>query len=279
VDERGLWHGDVRPATLLAGPMTVKTAADGSTKRRPAPNAAVKVAELGLVPLRPAATVSPPAADALPYLPPERVDGATHDGCGDQYGLGASLYYLLTGRPPFAASNPDELLLKVRTADPVSLGTLRPDLPPAFVAVVERLMAKRPEARFPRTADAEAALAPFCRTAPLPAAVTVHPTPVPEAAAVPESVEAHPAAPDEWGAGDLGISFTTAHAAAGPVYKERTVQDKKRTRLLIILGLCLHTSATLLAVGWWFGWFDRAPDPTPVPVKKEKENKKNVRKA
>jgi len=267
VDDRGLWHGDVRPATLLAGPMTVKTAADGSTKRRPAPNAAVKVAELGLVPLRPAAAASPPATDALPYLPPERVDGAIHDGRGDQYGLGASLYYLLTGRPPFAGSDADELLVKVRSADPVPLGTLRPDLPPAFVAVVERLMAKRPEARFPRTADAEAALVPFCRAAPTPAAGPVHPTPVPEAAAVPESVETYSAPADEWGAGDAAIHFTTAHAAEGRVYKERTPQQKSRTRLLIVLGLCLHTSATLLGVGWLLGWFDRAPEPTPVPNK------------
>ncbi|HYH64166.1 MAG TPA: hypothetical protein VD866_05665 [Urbifossiella sp.] len=277
VDDRGLWHGDVRPATLLAGPMTVKTAADGSTKRRPAPNAAVKVAELGLVPLRPAAAVSPPALDALPYLPPERVDGATHDARGDQYGLGASLYYLLTGRPPFAGSDADELLVKVRTADPVPLGTLRPDLPPAFVAVVERLMAKRPEARFPRTADAEAALAPFCRATATPAAVPVHPSPVPEAAAVPESVDTYPAPADEWGAGDAGMHFTTSHAAEGPVYKARTPEQKGRTRMLIILGLCLHTSAMLLLAAWIFGWFESSPEPTPVPNKAKDFKPKDVK--
>jgi len=282
LDERGLFHGDVRPANLLAGPMTVKTTDDGRTKRRPAPNAAVKVAEVGLVPLRPAATVAPPAADAIPYLPPESVDGATHDARGDQYGLGASLYYLLTGKPPFVAANPDELLQQVRTAAPVPLGTLRPDLPPAFVAVVERLMAKHPGQRFARFADAEAALVPFCRpgTVPLLPAVAVHPTPIPEAAAVPESVESFPAPAEEWGT-NSGEAFTTAHAAEGPVYRARTPAQKGRTRLLIILGLCLHMSAMLLLAAWIFGWFEPSPEPEPAPVpKKEREkDKKNVRKA
>ncbi len=258
VDERGLWHGDVRPANLLAGPMTVKTTDDGRTKRRPAPNAAVRVAELGLVPLRPAATVAPPADDAIPYLPPERVEGATHDGRGDQYGL---------------------LLLKVRTADPVPLGGLRPDLPPAFVAVVERMMAKRPEQRFGRTADAEAALAPFCRAAavPPPAAAAVHPSPVPEAAAVHDSAEAYSAPAEDWGTSDAGIQFNTSHAAEGPVYKTRTPEQKGRTRLLIALGLCLHMSAMLLLAGWIFGWFESTPDPTPAPSKAKDNRGKDVK--
>ena len=272
VDERGLWHGDVRPANLLAGPMTVKTTDDGHAKRRPAPNAAVRVAELGLVPLRPAAAVSPPDEDAIPYLPPERVEGETNDGRGDQYGLGASLYYLLTGRPPFAGANTEELLQKVRTADPVPLGSLRPDLPPGFVAVVERMMAKRPEQRFGRTADAEAALAPFCRagTVPQSNAGPVHATPVPEAAAVPDSVETFSAPAEEWGTSDGGIHFNTSHAPEGPVYKARTPEQKGRTRLLIILGLCLHMSAMLLLAAWIFGWFESTPEPTPPPKAKEK---------
>jgi serine/threonine protein kinase len=294
VDERGLWHGDVRPANLLAGPMTVKTGPDGTVKRRPAPNAAVKVAELGLVPVRPAATVSPPPVEALPYLPPERVDTAVYDGRGDLYGLGASLYYLLTGKPPFAGATADELIQKVRSADPVPLGTLRPDLPAGFVAVVERLMTKRPELRVQRAVEAEIALVPFCRpgTVPPPPPVLVavpvplqvpvaHPvphTPVPEATAVPEAFEAHPAPAEEWGTSDTGVEFSTSHAAEGPVYKARTPQDKGRTRMLIVLGLCLHLSAMALLGAWIFGLFERSPDPEPVPHPK-KENKKVNRKA
>lgn len=273
VEERGLWHGDVRPVNLLAGPMTVKTTPEGKTKRRPAPNAAVKVAELGLVPIRPAANVSRPVEEAIPYLPPERVDGATNDARGDQYGLGASLYYLLTGRPPFAGADADELLQKVQTTEPVALGTLRPDLPPALVAVVERLMAKRPEQRFARTADAEAALAPFCRAGAVPQPVPVHPTPVPVAAAVHDSTETFTAPAEDWGTNDTAYQFNTSHAASGPVYKQQTAEDKKRTRLLIVLGLCLHMSAMLLLAAWIFGWFEPSPEPAPAPVPKNAKEK------
>lgn len=278
VDERGLWHGDVRPANLLAGPMTVKTAADGTVKRRPAPNAAVKLAELGLVPVRPPATVAPPPLDALPYLPPERADAATYDARGDLYGLGASLYYLLTGKPPFAGENADELVTKVRSVDPVRLATLRPDLPTPFAALVTRLLAKRPELRHTRAAEVEAALAPFCRAgagapppvaAPVPVAVPAHESSVPEAQAAPS---------DEWGTSDTIAAFNTSHAAEGPVYKARTPQQKGRTRMLIVLGLCLHLSAMALLGAWIFGLFERAPDPEPAPPPK-KEIKKKVGRA
>ncbi|MBN9520078.1 serine/threonine protein kinase [bacterium] len=286
VDERGLWHGDVRPVNLLVGPMTTKTTPEGRVKRRPAPNAAVKITELGLVPVRPPATVAPPAMDALPYLPPERADSAAYDSRGDLYGLGASLYYLLTGKPPFAGEHADELVLKVRSADPAPLATLRPDLPPAFAALVTHLMTKQPESRPQRAAEVEAALAPFCRpgtAAPPPAQPAVVPLPFPLPAATPASAEtpvpeAHAAPSDEWGSSEGVVAFSTSHAAEGPVYKAQTPEQKGRTRMLVVLGLCLHLSAMALLGAWIFGLFERAPDPEPAPQPK-KESKKKVGKA
>ena len=65
-----------------SGPLSTKAAADGSIRRRPAPNATVKLAETGLIPLRPPAAAAPPPADALAYLPPVRIDGAGTDPRG-----------------------------------------------------------------------------------------------------------------------------------------------------------------------------------------------------
>ena len=112
--ERGGAHGDVRPENLVVGPLTVKNRPDGMQTRRPAPDAVIRLAELGLVPIR------PPAASgggATPYLPPERLDATAHEPRGDIYGLGATLYFLLAGRPPFAADDPALTAIRPPEAD------------------------------------------------------------------------------------------------------------------------------------------------------------------
>ena len=278
VEERGMWHGDIRPATLFVGPMTIKTTPDGTTKRRPAPNATVKVAELGLVPIRPPAAVAAPPDDQIGYLPPERVDTTVYTARGDLYGLGATLYYLLTGRPPFAGATPDEALRKIRTAAPAPLAALRPELPPEFAALVHQLLAKLPEDR-PRTAwDVEAALARFGRpgASPAPAAETPAQALVPVTEPQPQAEvpEAEVAPSDEWGA---ETAFSTSHAQAGPVQrKPRTAQEKSRTRMLMILGLCLHLTAVGIVVAWVTGVFrsSKEPEPRTAPTQPEKPTKK-----
>lgn len=271
--ERGLWHGDVRPANLLVGPMTGKPGPDGAVKRRPAPNAAVRVAELGLVPVRPPVSEQMPPDEALPYLPPERTGGyIVPDTRGDLYGLGATLYHLLTGRPPFVGSSAAEVLDQVRTADPPPLAALRPDLPAGFAALVHHLLSKQPEYR-PLTAfDVEQALIPFCRPGSVPAPAAPSDS-GPVLMAVPPSdvilpgAEARPAPADEWGTSE---AFSTAHAAAGPAPRRQlSAQDKTRTRLLVILGLCLHLSAVGLLIAWLSGAFDSTPTPEPAPTKHE----------
>jgi len=272
--ERGLSHGDIRPQFLFVGPMTGKVGPDGAMKRRPAPNAALKLAELGLVPIRPAAVLIAPPTEAIPYLPPERLDASTHEPRGDVYSLGATLYHLLTGRPPFAGASATDLMQKVRSADPAPLDSLRPDVSAEFAAFVHRMMSKRPEDRPPTMFDVEHALATFCRPGAVPAP---HSGPIPMAVAHEEdevpTADPHQSTADEWGAGD---EFT-AHAAAEPVPKRKlTAEDKKRTRLLVILGLCLHLSATALIIAWVSGAFDRSPEPEPAPTTKTEPSKKKM---
>lgn len=272
--ERGLCHGDIRPPHLFVGPMTTKTNPDGTAKRRPAPNAALKLAELGLVPKRPVAVLSAPPTDVLPYLPPERLDHPDHTPRGDIYSLGASLYHLLTGRAPFAGTVATDLMQKLRTSEPAPLATLRPDIPPGFADLVTRMMNKNPDARPATMFDIEQDLIPFCRSAAVPAA----PASGPVAMAVAHDEEEVPTADafhstaDEWGASD---AFSTSHASAEPRPKRQlTAEDKKRTKMLVILGLCLHLSATALVIAWVTGAFDSTPEPEPVPTKKEPPKKK-----
>jgi PAS domain S-box-containing protein len=65
----------------------------------------------------------------------------------DVYGLGAILYEILVGRPPFTGSGIRELLAKVEHEDPIRPGTLVADVPPGLEGICLRALAKAPGAR------------------------------------------------------------------------------------------------------------------------------------
>jgi serine/threonine protein kinase len=87
------------------------------------------------------------------YMSPERTRGATDvDGRADIYGLGATVYALLTGRPPFDGATLVEKITRIRKDDPVKPTKFQLSIPSAFEGAVLKMLAKRPEDRF-QTAD------------------------------------------------------------------------------------------------------------------------------
>jgi eukaryotic-like serine/threonine-protein kinase len=82
------------------------------------------------------------------YMAPEQTGGAPVDGRADLYSLGALLYAMLAGRPPFEGQSMLETLMLIREAEPAPLTTLQPAVPAPLAAVVLRLLAKEPAARF-----------------------------------------------------------------------------------------------------------------------------------
>jgi hypothetical protein len=91
------------------------------------------------------------------YAAPEQAAGRPDVGpAADVYALGAILYHLVTGRPPFAGSTPLETLDQVRFADPVPPSRLRPNLPRDLGTIVLTCLNKDPARRYP-TAQALAA--------------------------------------------------------------------------------------------------------------------------
>ena len=284
VHERGGWHGEVRPGLLLVGPLTTKEAPDGTIKRRPAPNATVKLSETGLVPIRGAAASSELPVEVVRFLPPERFAGAPPDARGDTYGLGASLYALLTGRAPYPGDTTEEVLGKMRTSDPTPVAQLRPDVAdkhPELVAVVLKMIAKNPAERPPTAWDVCAALAPFCRpgTIPLPPQPTVWPAPhavypVPSAvSAVPDAPAPEAPVEDDWGVSANALAAAQAASAGdrtAPLRRQMTDADKSKARRWMVIGLCLHLSAMGLLAAWLLGAFDFLSEPskTESPPKK-----------
>ncbi len=90
----------------------------------------------------------------LRFTPPERTgDSADADPRSDLYGLGATVYALLTGRPPFEGHSLPETIALIRTAAPVPPRKFQLAIPELFQDVVLALLAKRPEDRPDSAAD------------------------------------------------------------------------------------------------------------------------------
>jgi serine/threonine protein kinase len=96
------------------------------------------------------------------YMAPEQARESKDVGpAADVYSLGAILYFLLTGRPPFSGESFTDLLLKVMQERPVSPRQLRPDVPADLEALCLQCLAKAPAERVPDAQALADALAPI----------------------------------------------------------------------------------------------------------------------
>lgn len=83
------------------------------------------------------------------YVPPEQIsDSKTADARADLYGLGACLYHMLTGRPPFEADDFATLIFQVVNDAPRAPRRVRPDADPLLAAIALRCLKKTPSDRF-----------------------------------------------------------------------------------------------------------------------------------
>ncbi|MFO0586574.1 MAG: serine/threonine-protein kinase [Polyangiaceae bacterium] len=92
------------------------------------------------------------------YMPPEQAMGQPVDARADQYAFGVMLFEMIAGTRPFKAKNPLEMLQKHIREAPPKLVELNPQTPAHVQAAIERMMAKKPDDRFPDVTAATAAL-------------------------------------------------------------------------------------------------------------------------
>jgi serine/threonine-protein kinase len=129
-------------------------------------------------------------AHGLDTASPEAIeDSLARSPAGDQYSLGCILYRCLTGQYPFPYDNPVKKMVAHQMETPTPVRELSPDTPPELAAVVERLMAKAPQHRYPDIGQAVRQLQAIASNSRLFAAVTATPVRTPKLAPARPEVE------------------------------------------------------------------------------------------
>jgi tRNA A-37 threonylcarbamoyl transferase component Bud32/tetratricopeptide (TPR) repeat protein len=157
--ENGIIHRDLKPANILLG----KEESLSSSTPLPAPvlppascpgppSFVPKITDFGLAKsMNGEADLTVPgmACGTPNYMSPEQVRGGRRVGPGaDVYGLGAVLFELLSGRPPFTGSDAAEVMEKILKYDPPSLRTIAPTIPRDLTVIVAKCLEKDPTRRY-----------------------------------------------------------------------------------------------------------------------------------
>jgi serine/threonine-protein kinase len=197
---RGVLHRDLKPGNILVQEIDVNSSSIDSTQKpgrtlsgkgntvvldaAPEEHAAVgaqtpvtlKVTDFGLAKqmkdVQGLASIKTHAGAVMgspSYMAPEQAAGdSTHLGpTVDVYALGAMLYELLTGRPPFRASTPLDTIIQVINDEPVPPTRLQPRLPKDIETICLKCLSKDAKKRYPTVAELEADLQRFLKDEPI----------------------------------------------------------------------------------------------------------------
>ena len=142
----GVIHRDLKPENVLV---------------QEAPRPAVKLADFGIARILASderMTMTGALVGSPHHMAPEIIEGKEADARSDLFSLGTLLYWLATGRLPFAAANPTAILRRVLDGDYEDPRACDARVSDALAALVAQLLAVEPERRPPRAADVRDAL-------------------------------------------------------------------------------------------------------------------------
>jgi len=134
---KGIIHRDLKPSNIMLTPQRIAKLTDFGLAK--------SFVQAGLT----GYTRVGEGKGTLEYMPPEQIDNALYcDQRADIYSLGATLYDMLTGRPPFMGESMRELLDQIERKYPPPLKRFNPNVPDYVSAIVEKCMRKKPEERY-----------------------------------------------------------------------------------------------------------------------------------
>jgi len=195
------------------------------------------------------------------YMAPEQIEGKQVDGRADLYSLGAVLYQLVTGRPPFEGHDPLSIAFKHVHEAPTPPHMLQADVPEDWEALILKALAKDPADRFQTVAEMETAMDALGqeagRTRPIAAPPTFAQDTAVEMPAVSQPSEEV-------------VSYSQSAVPEGSSVEGRQRRNGKRQRIWLAWGGAA-VAAALLAAGTGFilaqGHKSTAGVPTALPAK------------
>ena len=182
----GVVHRDLKPANILlipahegaAGAVDITRGPDALVADGSLLKAVPKIADFGLAKcansdweaqLHRGLTVTGDLLGTPSYMAPEQAApiGPPVGPAADIYALGAILYELLTGRPPFKGETPVDTVLQVLHSEPVSVTSLQPNVPRDLETICLKCLRKEPRHRYHSASDLADDIHSFLRGGPI----------------------------------------------------------------------------------------------------------------
>ncbi len=173
--DRGIVHRDIKPSNVIVG-------SDGT----------LKLVDMGLarsehLEMSDDMTASGVTLGTFDYISPEQArDPRNADLRSDIYSLGCTLYFMLTGNPPYPGGTMAQKVISHGTAPPPNVQKLRPAVSDHLTAVLNKMLAKAPSDRYANANDLLADLREVARRDDLARTYTLAPRPIAQPAPTPD---------------------------------------------------------------------------------------------